>query len=204
MARSKRSMRKLERFIAGHGYHTVNEGYPSTKETVERLASIYLDKMVRRCLDNGAEKIHIVTHSLGGIVVRRYLQDHFLPHGSRIIMISPPNKGSELADAFQNLWIYKWLNGPAGQVLGTEPGSLPNSLKPVDAEIGVITGNFSLNPVFSWIIPGPNDGKVAVRSAKLHEMKDFLVVHACHSFIMTHPEVLRQVVFFLKKGRFDH
>ncbi len=204
MGRTKFSMRKLGKYLAGHGYQTINVGYPSTREPVEKIADGYLASMADQCRKNGAEKIHIVTHSLGGIVTRQYLQNHLLPVGSRIVMISPPNKGSELADVLRDLFIYKWLNGPAGQVLGTGPESLPNSLKSVKGEIGVITGDRTLNPFFSWLIPGKDDGKVSVESAKLDEMADFLVVPSSHSFIMRHSEVLKQVVFFLKNGKFDH
>ncbi len=204
MGRTIYSMRKLESYLEEHGYQTVNDGYPSTSEPVEKIADEYLAPMVEQCLEKGADKIHIVTHSLGGIVTRQYLQRQSLPDGSRIVMISPPNKGSELADSFRNLSIYKWLNGPAGQVLGTEPESLPNSLKPVKGEIGVITGDNTLNPFYSWLIPGEDDGKVSVERAKLEEMADFLVVPSSHSFIMNRDEVLYQVAFFLKKGAFNH
>jgi len=204
MGRTKYSMRKLEVYLAEHGYQTINDGYPSTSKPVEKISDEYLAPMVNQCLENGAEKIHIVTHSLGGIIIRQYLQDHSLPEGSRIVMISPPNKGSELADTFRNWFVYQWLNGPAGQELGTEPESLPNSLKPVIVEIGVITGDSTLNPVYSWIIPGEDDGKVSVESAKLDKMKDFMVVSSSHSFIMRHPEVLKRVVVFLKNGVFEH
>jgi triacylglycerol lipase len=204
MARTKDSMSKLENYLTQNSYIVINTGYPSTSEPVVKIADEYLAPMVELCMENGAEKIHIVTHSLGGIVTRQYLQNHSLPDESRIVMISPPNKGSELADAFRDWFVYKWLNGPAGQVLGTEPESLPNSLKPVEGEIGVITGNSTWNPVYSWLIPGEDDGKVSVENAKLAEMTDFIVVPSSHSFIMSHPEVLKQVVFFLQNGIFDH
>ena len=203
MARTKFSMGKLENHLIEQGYQVVNDGYPSTRKPVEKIAAGYLTPMVESCRAAGAEKIHIVTHSLGGIVARQYLQAHALPKGSRIVMISPPNQGSELADALSHLWPYKWLNGPAGQELGTEPESLPNSLKPLDAEIGIITGNRSFNPLFSWLIPGEDDGKVSVERAKLAEMTDFLVVPSSHTFIMRHPDVLDQVVCFLENGKFD-
>ncbi|RJP89353.1 MAG: alpha/beta hydrolase [Desulfobacteraceae bacterium] len=204
MARTERSMRPLEAHLAENGFSVINTGYPSTEETVETIAEQHLAAMVEQCRKKNALKIHIVTHSLGGIVTRQYLQNHALPEGSRIVMISPPNKGSELADAFHKLFIYDWLNGPAGQVLGTGPESLPNTLKPVKGEIGVITGDASFNPLYSWLIPGPDDGKVSVESAKLHEMKDFLVVTSSHSFIMRNNKVLKQVVYFLRNGKFDH
>jgi pimeloyl-ACP methyl ester carboxylesterase len=203
MARTKDSMSKLEKYLAQNGYTVINAGYPSTSLPVGKIADDYLAPMVNQCKENGAEKIHIVTHSLGGIVTRQYLQDHLLPDGSRIVMISPPNKGSELADVFRHWFVYKWLNGPAGQELGTEPESLPNSLNPVAGEIGVITGDCTWNPVYSWLIPGEDDGKVSVENAKLAEMTDFFVVPSSHSFIMRYPEVLHQVAFFLQNGMFD-
>lgn len=203
MARTKYSMSKLEKHLVKNGYTVINTGYPSTSETVETMAEKHLADMVNDCIKKGAKKIHIVTHSLGGIVTRLYLQNHTLPVGSRIVMISPPNKGSDLVDALCDLFIFKWLNGPAGQVLGTEPDSLPNTLKPVKGEIGVITGDFSFNPFFSRIIPGADDGKVSVERARLDEMTDFIVVPSSHSFIMRHSEVLKQVVFFLRNGKFQ-
>lgn len=204
MARTENSMSKLEKHLVKNNYIVINTGYPSTRETVETIAEKYLADMVNDCIKKGAGKIHIVTHSLGGIVTRQYLQSNSLPVGSRIVMISPPNKGSELVDAFRDLFIFDWLYGPAGQELGTEPDSLPNSLKPVSGEIGVIAGDFTFNPLYSWIISGEDDGKVSVESAKLDEMADFLVVPSSHSFIMNHSKVLKQVVCFLENGKFEH
>jgi hypothetical protein len=204
MARTERSMRPLATHLTKSGFTVINTGYPSTKEAVETIAEKRLGAMVDQCRQKNTSKIHIVTHSLGGIVVRQYLQAHTLPEGSRIVMIAPPNKGSELADKLRNLRIYKWRNGPAGQVLGTGPDSLPNTLKPVKGEIGVIAGNVTLNPLFSWLIPGDDDGKVSVRNTRLAEMKDFIVVFSSHSFIMRNNLVMDQAAHFLKNGIFDH
>jgi len=204
MARTERSMRPIEKRLTENGFVVINTGYPSTTVTVEAIAEKYLGAMVDQCRKKNASKIHIVTHSLGGIVVRQYLQAHTLPKGSRIVMIAPPNKGSELADKLGSFSIYKWLNGPAGQVLGTGPDSLPNTLKPVRGEIGVIAGNATFNPWFSWLIPGDDDGKVSVRNTRLAEMNDFIVVFSSHSFIMRHAKVMEQAAYFLKNGKFDH
>lgn len=203
MARTEKSMRPLAKFLAGNGYSVVNTGYPSTRETVEVLAERHLGAMVDQCRKRNASRIHIVTHSLGGIVVRQYLQAHSLPEGSRIVMIAPPNKGSELVDKLRSFSIYKWRNGPAGQELGTGLDSLPKKLKPVTGEIGVIAGDLTFNPLFSYLIPGDDDGKVSVRNTKLAEMTDFIVVFSNHTFIMRNAEVMEQVVFFLKNGRFN-
>ena len=117
-------------------------------------------------------------------------------------MISPPNKGSEVVDRLKSFFFYQWLMGPAGQELGTSPENVPNRLKPVAADIGVIAGIRSMEPWFSVMIPGRDDGKVSVGSTQLEEMNDFLIVKSTHPFIMGNREVIDQVVFYLQNGRF--
>ncbi|WP_207691683.1 esterase/lipase family protein [Desulfonema limicola] len=202
MGRTSFSMKKLDKFLSGRGYKTVNLGYPSTRESIAAIAEKYIPQAIDRCNEFQPGKIHFVTHSLGGIIVRQYLQNNSLPSGSRVVMISPPNKGSELADYMKDFWLYKWINGPAGQELGTGPNSTPNILNPVNADIGIITGNKSFNPLFSQLIPGPDDGKVSVKRTKLKEMQDFIVIPASHTFIMQNSITLKQVSYFLANGRF--
>ncbi|MCP4312474.1 MAG: lipase, partial [Bacteroidetes bacterium] len=141
--------------------------------------------------------------SLGGIVTRYYLQTNSIPEGSRIVMLSPPNRGSEIADRFQNSTWYKWFTGPPGQQLTTDLNSIPNKLKPIPYDVGVIAGRRTLEPWFSKLIPGKDDGKVSVESARLDEMKDFIIVDHAHTFIMKSEDVKRQVVNFLQQGKFN-
>ena len=117
-------------------------------------------------------------------------------------MLSPPNQGSEIADYFSRNIFFKLQMGPSGQQLGISKNGMPNSIGPADFELGIITGDKTLNPYFSKIIPGPDDGKVSVERAKLDGMSDFLVVHKDHMFIMQSKEVIEQVIFFLVNGRF--
>ena len=201
LARGPSSMEPLASHLMKKGYSVVNTGYPSTQYSVARIAEAYIPEMIRQCRGNKHKKIHFVTHSMGGIVVRQYLQNHQLPADSRIVMISPPNRGSELVDVFGGWFFFDWIYGPAGKTLGTGPGSLPNRLAPVDVDVGIITGRRSFNPA-SWLIPGADDGRVSVKRAKLEEMKDFLVLSHTHSFIMGSAQVCRQVSHFLEKGRF--
>ncbi len=76
-------------------------------------------------------------------------------------------------------------------------------LNSIGIETGVITGNKSMNPVFSSWIHGANDGKVSVENAKIEGMKDFLVIQDSHSFIMRNTEVIRQIVHFIEYGEFE-
>jgi len=202
MGRTWRSMWRMSHSLRLAGYPAHNTGYPSTHHPIQYLADSYVRPAVEKLSDAG--KIHFVTHSLGGILVRQYLQKHSIPKGSRIVMLSPPNHGSEVADKLTNWKPYQWLNGPAGQQLGTNKNSVPNQLGPIDYEAGIITGNKSTNPLFSSWINGEDDSKVSVSSARLTEMKDFLVVPASHSFIMNKTEVIRQVIHFIEHGCFIH
>lgn len=206
MMRSAASMNGLDEFLRSRGYQTVNLDYPTTSDSIERIAEMYIAPAVAQCLEQRYEKIHFVTHSMGGVVVRRYLEEHAakIPPGSRVVMLAPPNRGTEVADFFKDSSLYRSITGPAGQELGTSPGSLPVDIKPVNLEVGVIAGNFSLNPFFSLIIPGDDDGTVSVERTKMEGMTDFLVVPRSHFFIMRDEAIMTQVVFFLENGKFAH
>lgn len=204
LGRTKNSMKRIESSLSKEDYETWNQGYPSTEENIEALVDAHLSKAVQYCRKRKASKIHFVTHSLGGILVRKYLSEHDMPNLGRVVMLSPPNKGSEVADALKDYKVYQWITGPAGQEIGTDPQSLPNTLPPVHGEVGIIAGSRTSDPWFSPMIPGKDDGKVSIERTKLAEMTDFLVVRRGHTFIMNDPEVIRQVIFFLKNARFDH
>ena len=199
----KLSMLKLESALKEKGYTTKNIGYSSNRETIESLAEKELSEVVERYKKIGFKKIHFVTHSMGGLIVRYYLQEHVLPTGSRIVMLSPPNHGSEVADHFQESKFYKLIVGDVGQELATDSNVLSN-LKQIIPEIGIIAGNKSSNPYFSKLIPGEDDGRVAVDNTKLAEMKDFIVVPSTHLTIKYNDEVMKQTTFFLKNGKFLH
>jgi len=202
LARTDASMRKMEGDLKASGYRVINVDYPSRKETIEMLAVQYIDQAIERCRDSPVEKIHFVTHSMGGILIRYYLSKKPLEELGRVVMLSPPNQGSEVVDKVGKLPGFYALNGPAGQQLGTDMGSLPNQLGSVNYPVGVITGNKTINPILSLLIPGEDDGKVAVERARLAGMSDFLVAPYTHPMIMKRDWVINQTRYFLRHGYF--
>ncbi len=203
LARTRRSMRKLERALQQAGYTTMNVGYPSRRYSIAYLADTVVADAVSRCRSRTDGAIHFVTHSMGGILVRQYLAQDSIDTPGRVVMLAPPNHGSEIVDTLGKTWWFRWFIGPAGCSLGTGPDSVPGQLGPADYPLGIIAGNRSLDPVFSRMVAQPGDGKVSVVSARLHGMADFLVVPHGHTFIMNRAEVIRQVIFFLGQGMFD-
>jgi pimeloyl-ACP methyl ester carboxylesterase len=201
MGRTPLSMKRLGGRLGKQGFRVVNFGYPSTRQPVETHAA-GLREHLAALPDSGQGRIHFVTHSLGGIVVRALLKDSPPPNLGRVVMLSPPNQGCELADRFSRNPVIRLFWGPAGAQLGTDESSLPNRLGPVEFELGIIAGNRSLNPLLSAWIPGPDDGTVSVRRAAVAGMRDFLVVPASHTFIMRRASVARQVGWFLQHGQF--
>ena len=203
IGRTSRSMRPLERHLKSRGFRVINLGYPSTKYPIDELAD-YLGGKIEQFRPPLGAKLHFVTHSLGGIVLRRYLKENRPAELGRVVMLCPPNQGSELVDRLRKTFLFRIIYGPAGQQLGTGPAGVPNQLGPVDFELGVITGNKSLNPLFSYLIPGEDDGKVSVERSKVEGMADFLLLPHSHTFIMNSIDVAEQVEFFLHNGRFRH
>lgn len=203
LARTERSMKTMAEHLEAAGYGVVNAGYPSRTATVEELSAATIPGAVVQCRENGAKTIHFVTHSMGGILVRNYLAHNKLPELGRVVMLAPPNNGSPVVDKLKNNFAFVWLNGPAGRQLGTGKDSLPKKLGPVDFNLGVIAGDRSVNLLLSQMIPGPDDGKVSIAGTKVEGMKDHLVVHATHPFIMKNRQVIHQTIAFLQNGQFS-
>jgi triacylglycerol lipase len=200
LARSAGSMSKMEVALQEAGFSTRNIGYPSTKYPVEVLAEKFVIPEIRRCAKAGP--VNFVTHSLGGIIVREIRRSKPEMEFGRVVMLGPPNHGSELVDSMRGWPLYQWVNGPAGQQLGTEPGSTPNLLGPATFEVGVIAGNKPFLEPFKGYIAGPSDGKVSLESAKLEGMKDYLVLPVTHSLMMRNQQVIERTIGFLNAGHF--
>jgi len=203
LARTPRSMARIERELTRAGYVVVNLPYPSRTAPIEALSEMVYDGIRDSASLGDRGKVHFVTHSMGGIVLREMLSKHRVERLGRVVMLGPPNQGSELVDRLGSWRFFRWVNGPAGQQLGTGPDSLPSRLGAVDFELGVIAGDRSINWINSGMIPGPDDGKVSVERTKVVGMKDHLVVHTTHPTMLSHRTVISAVRRFLRTGAFQ-
>ena len=203
LARTPRSMTRAERFLRQQGYAVFNFGYPSRRFPIETLSAEFLKPFIEtRCADE-TKRLHFLTHSMGGIIVRHYVK-HFRPANmGRVVMLAPPNQGSEIVDWQKKRKIFRPIFGPAWAQLGTDEESLPLRLGAVDFELGVIAGDRSFEFYHSWfLLDGADDGKVSVERTKVSGMTDFIVAHNTHTFIMNDMRVLRQAAHFFETGRF--
>lgn len=202
ISRSSRMMQRLESALIESGYTVRNLNYPSVTYSVETLAEMIAEQIQPDLLSG--TPLHFVGHSMGGILIRLILRDHRPENLGRVVMIGTPNHGSVVADFMQRFNFFKKLFGPAGQQIGTNHNGVHHALPSADYECGIIAGNRSRDPWFSWFLyqGRPNDGKVSVENAKLEGMKDFTVVPVSHSAQPKNKKVILLVQRFLATGQF--
>ena len=201
LARSNRSMKKLEMALLDAGYSVHNVSYASTRKHIEQLADEAIGEALKLCPAD--RKLHFVTHSLGGILVRQYLLHHEIENLGRVVMLGPPNKGSEVVDKLRDFPGFHFINGDAGLELGTGESSVPNRLGAANFDLGIIAGTRSINLILSRMIAGVDDGKVSVENTKLEGMHDHLEMGVTHPFMMRNSKVIEQVIHYLETGRFS-
>lgn len=200
LARVSNSMGELQEKLSNSGYHAVNINYPSRKHSVDVLADDAIGRGLDSCLD--AATVHFVTHSLGGILVRYYVENKPIENLGRVVMLGPPNQGSEIVNGMLKVPGFKFFGGPTGTALGAGAGHIPAALGPVEFDLGVIAGSTNINPLTPLFISGQNDSIVSVQSTKVEGMNEHIVLPVTHTFMMRNNEVIDNVIHYLKTGSF--
>lgn len=205
LARTSSSFGVMQEALRQDGYETANIDYPSRDHTIEELASIAVAKGLDECRSHtDVTKIHFVTHSLGGILLRQFLSTDSIEELGRVVMLGPPNQGSAAVDKLADVPGFDWVNGPAGRQLGQGEDSVPLRLGPAEFELGVIAGNRSVDPITSAVLANPDDGRVSVADTRLEGMTDFVVVNHSHAFMMRMQKPIALTKRFLRAGSFEH
>jgi triacylglycerol lipase len=201
LARQPGSMKSMQEALVEEGYSVVNIGYKSRSKAIEELAPEAIESSYEQCPED--ESVHFVTHSMGGILLRYYLEQEDLSRLGRVVMLAPPNQGSEVVDGIGWLPGFDLFNGPAGDQLGTDENSIPLSLGPIEFELGIIAGTKTVNPILSQFLENPNDGKVSVEQTKVEGMDDHIEVPHSHTFMMRASLVIEQSINFIQHGEFS-
>lgn len=201
--RNNKATYKIAKRISDAGYDVYNFSYPSRDYTLEELAD-YIDERIR---ENGLyerEQVNIVAHSLGGLIVRSYLNLKPMDNVGRVVMICTPNQGSQIADGVKNSGIFKKIFGRAGQQLITDQNGMSCLSGIVYYDLGIIAGTKSFNPIFSSLLPGKDDGVVSVENTKLEGMKDHITIPSLHGGALKRKDTAAQTIYFLQNGKFKH
>lgn len=202
--RSKYDMLPLEKYLESKGYMVLNILYPSRELSLEDISK-FVDDKIQNCPEYSPDMtLNFVTHSMGGLIARYYIDTYKPKNIGKVVMLGPPNTGSEFADWLSDVKIlaplYKTIYGPAGQQLRTDY----HHKDTINFPLGVIAGNASINPLAPWVLEGDHDGIVPVERTKIKGMSDHIVLHSTHTFMVFSPQVMSQVHEFLVHGKFDH
>ncbi len=197
--RSSKSMKKMGRALADDGYTVVPFDYPSSKAGIEMSAD-YLQQVIESL--DGITRIHFVTHSMGGLVVRSWSGRYRDKRAGRLVMLGVPNYGARMADHLKGNLLFRLIYGHAGQQLRSDPEGFISNLPVPKFEFGVIAGQAGTPRGFNPLVPGDDDGTVSVDSTRLSGATDFATVRAGHSFLMFNSQVIEWTSRYLKHGHF--
>jgi pimeloyl-ACP methyl ester carboxylesterase len=208
LGHTRSSFRWMSRRLQDAGYHVLNVGYPSRRKPLASAAREHVAPVVDALLRSAPRRrIHFVAHSLGCIVTREFLggrSSHADGAGrlGRVVMLAPPNQGSEILDTFGSRWWARAILGPVTKELLTDESSPVRRLGPARLETGILMGNRPLIPFFRNLLDGQSDGIVRVEGGHLDGAADFVVLPVDHTVFVRRKLVFNQVVAFLKHGRF--
>ena len=172
-------MATMERACRRAGYATLAIDYPGRRLSIAALAA-FVDDRTTRWTAARSGQVHFLTHSMGGLVATALIKRHRPARLGRVVMLGPPNQGSEIADLLAPFALYKAVFGPAGADLTTRHATGLES-GPVHYPVGIIAGRRALDPLSWLILPKPNDGKVTVARTRLVGMSDHLVLPVTHA-----------------------
>lgn len=200
--RTNSCMKKIAKFFENKNYKTLNIEFPSTKYDILSLAKIIHPQL--KDFAQQVTKIHFIGHSLGGLIIRTYLNSYKLENLGRVVMLGTPNQGSEISDFLQDFYIYKKLYGPSGQQLITDQSKFKNIFGSVNYELGIIAGISKFNFIANKIIGKESDGRVSVISTELEGMKEHITIKSSHVGLTSNKKTWHLTANFIETGSFNN
>ena len=201
LGRTQSSMWLLSARLEDAGYEVFRIEYHSLKDDPETIRKD-VARQIDACCANYAGVTHFVGHSLGGLVIRTYLDQTKPANLGRVILLGTPSSGTKVVD---NLKVYKWFRwlGPTTLSLGTGISQYPDGRQKPDYSLGVIAGlSGPISRLNDPLLPGADDGLVSVESTKIEGMTDFLIVQSSHAGLRYSKYVAEQVIHFLRTESF--
>ena len=199
LGRSNTSMWLLASRLEDAGYFVQRVEYSSLHQKPDEILKD-ISSQINQCCQNHTQSVHFVGHSLGGLMVRAYLQNYKVDKLGRVVLLGTPNKGNEAVDHFSNSWLMDIL-GPTAKALGTDDNSFPKSLEAPYYPVGIIAGEIK-SKLNDPVIPGKDDGLVSVEATKIDTMTDFIIIQTGLSMMRYNGEVADQTIEFIKNGVF--
>jgi len=194
----------MRQLLQRSGYHVVILDYPSRQQSIQMSAQA-LQPAIQQCVQTQHTPVHLVGHSMGGLLIRYYLQHYGATNIGRVVMLGTPNQGTELSDpTAQQPYeraVAGWL-GPAVAQMTTDVDGFVARLPEPSVPTGIIAGYLTPVPWLNRRFNTANDGLVAVYSTRLSTMQDFVLIRSIHSSLPLNVDAQRQIGWFLATGRF--
>ncbi len=209
LGRSNNAMHKLATYLKSPPidgkveWDVASLTYASGRLSIDDHAS-NLARILESLSTEGVKEIHVVAHSLGNLVIRRYIgiqnstEQSRVPELKRIVMLAPPNQGSRMAIVLKKNLLFRAIAGKSGQQIA-ELEELEAKFPTPQCEFAIIAGGrgkTGRNP----ILAGDDDLIVSVEETKLAGARDFMIVPSLHTFIMNEPTTQAATLSFLQHG----
>jgi len=193
-------MEPLKLFFEHEGFKVYCITYASTKHPLQYFFES-VGEALKTLPHDEVSKLHILTHSMGGVILRGALE-YFTPQSlGHIVMLSPPNKGSEIVDRFRKFQWFGRLFGPAALQLSTD-STLLKQLPIPKAPLGIIAATRSSVLFTPFIFMSANDGRVAVKRMRMAGMDDFVTLKTGHIAMLFNRDVAKEALYFMRHGFF--
>ncbi len=197
--RGSRSMNKIKRELVSQGFIVTGFDYSPGDGSIEEISD-RLHEIIKK-FPKG--KIHFVTHSMGAVIVRKYISKYKPRNTGRVVMIAPPNNGSVYAAVLMRLPFFEKIFGRSGVEIADGENCILNTLPVPKFEFGVIAGGTGYEIGLNPFLKGDNDGTVLLNETIIKGMADFMQIKGQHSFLLFNNEVISESINFLKNGKFQ-